>query len=152
MPLTPGLKTPGDMLAKLQREHARLKNEVTADDMINFVVTAYRIIEWIKKNPGLSAAARDEVEQMYTNTHIAVCRDVANESKHFKLRKDYQNRVTEKTSVTSGYGQGRYGKGPYGAGEPSIVIVLNDGQRFNAVEFADEVVATWQQFFAKHSL
>jgi hypothetical protein len=32
------------------------------------------------------------------------------------------------------------------------VIVLNDGRRFDALKFADEVLAGWQQFFTKHSL
>jgi hypothetical protein len=140
------------MLAKLKREHERLKAEVTGDDLFNFVVTAYHIIDWIKKNPSLPTTVRDEVEQMYAEAHVAVCRDLANASKHFTLKKDYQGRVTEKTSAISDYGAGRYGKGAYGAGEHAIVIVLIDGKRLDALQFVQTVVDVWEGFFRKHSL
>ncbi|MGQ0712677.1 MAG: hypothetical protein ACT4PJ_02975 [Gemmatimonadaceae bacterium] len=140
------------MLAKLKREHARLENEVTGDDLMNFVITGYHIIDWIKNNTSVSSAVTAGVKLMYDNLYIAVCRDLANGSKHFDLRSDYKDRVTDKTSVISGYGTGRFGKGAYGVGEPSIVIVLTDGQRFDALEFAKQVVAAWEDFFAKHEL
>jgi hypothetical protein len=39
------------------------------------------IIDWIKKNPSLPTTVRDEVEHMYAEAHVAVCRDLANASK-----------------------------------------------------------------------
>src|SRR6266487_1410203 len=123
MSLTYGMKTPRDMLAKLQRERARLDNEVSGDNLFNFVVTAYHIIDWIKNDPSVPAPAKTEVVSMYGNTHVAVCRDLANASKHFALDKNYKGQVAAKTSAISGYGVGRYGKESYGAGEQSIIVV-----------------------------
>jgi hypothetical protein len=152
MSLTAGLKTPRDMLAKLHREHARLKNEVTSDDLMNFAITAYHIIEWIRKNPSVDSATKKDLDSMYNDPLIGACRDIANESKHFVLKQDYQDRVTDKTSAISGYGVGRYGKGAFGVGEPSIVIVFIDGRRFDALQFAQGVVDAWEAFFGKHGL
>src|SRR2546430_1172086 len=104
MSLTSGLKTPRDVLAKLHREHARLKHTVTGDDLMNFVITGYHIIDWVRKNPSVSSGAKSDVQSMYANRYIAVCRDLANESKHFVLGKDYKGRVTDKTSAISGFG------------------------------------------------
>jgi hypothetical protein len=152
MALTAGLKTPRDMLAKLHREHARLKSEVTGDDLMNFAITAYHLIEWIKKNSSVDAATKRDLDRIYGDPLIGACRDIANETKHYALKKDYQDRVTEKTSAISGYGEGRFGKGAFGVGEPSIVIVFIDGSRFDVLQFAQGVVDAWEAFFGKHGL
>ena len=152
MSLTAGLKTPRDMLAKLHTEHSRLKTSVTSGDLMNFAITGYHLIEWIRKNPSTSVTAKNELEAMYRNPDIGVCRDITNEAKHFTLKKDYEDRVTEKTSAIGGYGVGGYGKGPYGIGEESIVVVLLDRTRFDSLTWAQRVVDAWEAFFSKHGL
>src|SRR2546426_11130453 len=112
MALTEGLKPPRDVLAKLHPDHSRLKTTVTSGDLMNFAITGYHLIEWIKKSPSAAATVKIELEGMYGNPDIGVCRDIANESKHFTLKKDYEDRVTDRTSAISGYGVGGDGKGP----------------------------------------
>jgi len=152
MSLTYGLKSPRDMLAKLRRDHVRLNEEVSSDNFFNFVVTAYHIIDWVKNNPSVPASAKNDVGSVYGNTYIAVCRDIANASKHFALDPKYKGQITAKTSAISGFGVGRYGAGGYGVGEESIMVVLNDGQRFDGLQLAQEIINAWDVFFAKHSL
>ena len=152
MSLTAGMKTPRDMLTKLHTEHARLQQQVSSGDLMNFAITGYHLIEWIKRNPSTPATARADLETMYQNPDIGVCRDITNEGKHFELRDDYKDRVTAKTSATSGFGAGRFGAGLYGVGEESIVIVLLDGTRFDALAWAQRVADAWETFFAKHRL
>jgi hypothetical protein len=72
--------------------------------------------------------------------------------KHFSLSKDYKNRVTEKVNAIADHGTGRYGKGAFGVGEESIVVVLTDGRRFDALDLAQEVIRVWTGFFTKHAL
>ena len=152
MALTGGLKSPRDMLEKLKREYERLKQEVSSDGFFNFVVTGYHITDWIKNDPSVPASAKQDLGSMYKNTHIAACRDIANASKHFTLDPKYKGQVTAKTSATSGWGVGRYGKGSFGVGEESIVVVLIGGERFGALELAQEVVSAWETYFLKHSV
>ena len=152
MTLTSGLKTPRDMLSKLHRERTRLDEEVNPDNLFNFVVTGYHIKDWIKNDPSVPQAAKDDLASIRSNPFLGACRDVANASKHFTLDKGYKGQVAAKTSATSGWGIGGYGKGPYGVGEYSIVVVLTDGQRFDARELAQGVIGLWEAFFAKHSL
>jgi hypothetical protein len=150
--LTYGLKTPRDMLEKLRREHARLRVQVTSDDLFNFVVTAYHIRDWVRRHPSASEAAKEEAWSLYSNTYIGVCRDLTNASKHYVLWQNYKDQVTEKVSAISAYGSGRYGVGDYGSGEESIVVMLKDGRRMDALFLAQEVIDLWEQFFRKHGL
>ena len=152
MALTAGMKTPRDMLGKLHTEHARLKTKVSSGDLMNFAITGYHMIEWIKRNASTTAVVKSDLETMYRNADIGVCRDIANESKHFELKKGYQDRVTDKTSAVGGFGAGRFGMGDYGTGEESIVLVLLDGSRFDSLTWAQRVVDAWDAFFAKHGL
>jgi hypothetical protein len=46
MTLTFGLETPRDLLEKLKRDAALLREEATSDKFFNFVVTGYSIIDW----------------------------------------------------------------------------------------------------------
>src|SRR6266576_5256992 len=85
-----------------------------------------------------------DLDRMYRAPDIGVCRDISNESKHFELKKDYRDRVTEKPSAIAGFGAGRCGKGDYGVGEPSIVVVLLDGTRFDSLTWAQRVVDAWK--------
>jgi hypothetical protein len=152
MSLTAGMKTPRDMLAKLHNEHGRLKTKVSSEDLVNFAITGYHIVEWIKRHPSPSSGAKGALEAMYRNPDIGVCRDIANESKHFELREDYQDRVADKVSVISGYSAGRFGAGDYSVGEESIVVVLLDGSRFDSLAWAQRVVDAWDAFFLTHGL
>ena len=138
-------------MPKLQREQDRLRAEVTSDNVFNFVVTAYHIVDWIK-NSTLGSSVKTAVRKMRGNPYIAVCRDLANASKHFELDQGYPNQVVDQTSVQTGFGRGRYGKGAYGIGEPTIVIVLMDGTRYDVLELSQKTVDAWQGFFAAHGL
>ena len=151
MALRGALKTARDMLAKLETELQRLEQAVTSGDLMNFAITAYHLIEWVQRDPTASASSKTDLDSMRSNTDIAVCRDIANGGKHFELKPDYKNRVTDKTSVIAGgFGVGRFGAGPYGVGEESIVVVLMDGTRVDSLTWARRVLETWNTFFAKH--
>jgi hypothetical protein len=150
-----GLKTAGDLLSKLRRDRERLRKQITPDRFFNFVVTGYHIIDWIKHDPSVPQSAKNDRGSMFDNPHVQICQDLANASKHFELdpKRARRDPVVEKTSAVSNfaYGTGAYGEGPYGGGE-SVVIVLAEGKRIDALRFADAVVEAWEAFFAKHAV
>ena len=74
MPLTFGLQDASDMLAKLHHEHERLEREVTSYNLFNFVVTAYHLIEWVKRRSGCARRAKRDLDSIRKDTYIAVCR------------------------------------------------------------------------------
>jgi hypothetical protein len=150
MSLTFGLQDANDMLAKLHHEHERLEREVTSYDLFNFVVTAYHLIEWVERDPVVPPTAKHDLASIRQDTYIAVCRDLANANKHFKLKRDYKGQVTSEATSKSGFGVGRYGAGAFGRGEESITIVLTDETEYVALALARSVIDVWDAFFARH--
>lgn len=149
MSLTYGLQSASDLFAKLQRDAAALDEEVTSDKFFNFLVTGYSLVDWIKKDPSVSASAKADLKRLRAEKAIQVCRDLANGSKHFTLN---YSPITNSAISESGYGAGRYGKGVYGAGEESIRIQLNDGTSFHCLDLVREVLAALQSFFSAHGI
>ena len=150
--LTYKLHCARDLLEKLRNDLKLLQEQVTSYRFFNFVITGYHIIDWIKNDEAIHGNIRGAVKDMYGNEYISVCRDIANASKHYKL-KNYSNRKTKSAkSVQGPYGTGRYGKGVFGIGEEQITIECSDDREYDALEFARAILKTWEDFFKKHKL
>ncbi len=150
MSLTYGLQTPRDLLEKLKRDAELLGDEVTSDRFFNFVITGYSLIDWIKNDPAGLAAAKSAAKAMYDDPWIKVCGDLATASKHFILTT--RKAITAETESLRGWGRGRWGKGSWGRGEEDIQLELNDGTTVSCLELAENVVNSWEQFFATNNL
>ena len=153
MALTFGFNTARDLLSKLERDATLLLDEsVTGDRFMNFVLTGYALIDWIKNDPAVPGAAKQHsvVHALYADRALKVCGDLANSVKHFTLTSRMP--ITRDADTESGFGVGRYGTGGYGEGEEEIVITLNDGTVLNALDFVQDVLTVWKTFFVAHAL
>ena len=150
MSLTYGLSTAKELLEKLQRDAALLDEEVTSDRFFNFVVTGYSLIDWVKNDPAVPAAAKAAVSSLYSDPWLKVCGDLATASKHFVLTTRVP--VTAHASSQRGWGAGRFGKGGWGVGEESIVVTLNDGTTYSGLDLVKEVLQAWNRFFVAHGI
>ncbi len=150
MALTFSLKTATDLYKKLERDARALDEKVTSDRLFNFVVTGYSLIDWIKNDPSVSAAAKNDTKCLYEDRWLKVCGDLATACKHFTINK--RTPITSTGSSNTGWGMGRYGKGAYGNGEESIEITLDDGNIFKCDELVRNVLLTWKCFFTTHSI
>jgi len=149
--LTYGLENPRDLFEKLKRDGQNLEQGVNSDRFFNFVITAYHICDWIKNNPNIRGAIKDDVDKtVRKDRNIAICKDITNASKHFKL--NYDDNVAKNVDSKRGYGTGRYGRGNYGEGEEGINIALSDGSVINALELKNSVIKLWTSFFDEHNL
>jgi len=79
MSLTYGLSTVSDLLAKLERDAKNLDDEVTSDQMFNFVVTGYSMIDWIKNDPNVPQTAKtsNEIQALYNDQWLKVCVEIS---------------------------------------------------------------------------
>ena len=135
------------LFEKLERDLSSLDADVSADNFFNFVVTAHCMHDWFDSASTVSEKAKKQLlkERCKQHTHLAVCRDVANASKHFRLDSSDKYAVTDLVELKFGYGAGRYGKGSYGFGEPTIQLHLIDGDSYELFEFCEVVLTTWRK-------
>ena len=152
MSLTYGLSTVSDLLAKLERDAKNLDDEITSDQMFNFVVTGYSMIDWIKNDPNVPQTAKtsNEIQALYNDQWLKVCGDLATASKHFTLTR--RQPIVTSTTSSRGYGVGRYGKGRFGVGEECIEIELSDGTKYGALDLVKGVLTKWRSFFKQHGI
>jgi hypothetical protein len=150
MSLTYGLSTAKQLLDKLQRDAALFDEEVTSDRFFNFVVTGYSLIDWVKNDPVVIAAAKVAVLSIYSDRWLKVCGDLATASKHFVLTTRIP--VTAHARTQRGWGEGRLGKGGWGVGEESIVVILDDGTTYSGLDLVTGVLQTWNLFFVNQGL
>lgn len=152
-------KTPRELLEKAQREKARFiktyrawqangsDEDTVADHFWNFVVTAYHVCDWAKH------LGKDDVHQFVDSDEaLAVCRVLANGSKHFEIDKNrYESAPAVETAPTISAGGVSSLMVPV---TPKIKIQSERGTRtrFEAAELADRVVTAWEGYFTKHGL
>ncbi|MGL4500537.1 MAG: hypothetical protein ACRCU2_15830 [Planktothrix sp.] len=163
MSLKYGFDNARDLFEKLKRDAEKLGNEVTSDNMFNFIVTAYHIKKWIENDDSDSNKQdiRDKAKELQkTEEIINICENLAKANKHFKLDPPRQEYFQTPSEVTSkkGFGEGRLGRGGCGQGEEEIIIIFtplddqSEGRKFNILDFKREVVEFWQNFFEENGL
>lgn len=144
------IHTARDLHAKLGRDASSLHDEVSSDRLFNFFVTAWSLVDWIKRDDSVPAGAKAARDTIRTDPLLQVCRDLANGCKHHTITR--YDSSTERTVSTSGFGLGRFGKGAFGIGEESVVVVMKDGTRYPVLQLVDDVAERWRLFFEKHSI
>lgn len=87
------LKTPRDLLRKMEHDHARMESEPSNEyAAFDFFVTAEHMLDWIhpdKKNKKVREAIRDSEVLLQITSHIA------NGAKHFEATDPRHKSVTE---------------------------------------------------------
>jgi len=140
-----------DLFHKLQREVARLDHAVTNDQFFDLVIS-YSLIDWVKNDPSLPAAARtaEAIASLHNEPSLKVCGDLANASKHFVLSKCKP--VTKEVTSRGGWCVGRYGRGAFGERERDIEVHINGAPTWSALEFSVGVLQAWLTFFERHGV
>jgi hypothetical protein len=152
MSLAPGFKDIRDLLARLQRQADLLDSEVTADRFVDFCITAYSMIDWIRNDPTLppSARTRAAINGLYAEQSLKACGDIATAAKHLTLTT--RKPIVSSTRLQRGWGAGRFGKGRWGYGEEEVAVVLQNGTIYQCLDLARAVIRYWVRFCAKHGI
>ena len=133
------------MLEKARREHQRLTECFTIDNVFNFFVTAYHIRDYIKVK---NAIPKMTLETFLEDQDMQDCRDLCDKGKHLVLTQ----RVNPTTHIWFGCMNGApmntlplnsYGK---------WVLLCGDGREVDVKSLAKRVLDKWDVFFANHGL
>jgi len=151
---------PSDLLAKAEQDGAELIAAVAAQDkprarvaLFNFAVTAYHVWDWTKAvRPDLEGKRPHPLAQY---TSLAICRDLANASKHAVLQvtkgayKRYPPVVQDfVVSVAPSPAAVEPGVGS----RWRMKVQLKAGRRFTVEELVSETIRDWRQYFIANGI
>ena len=145
-----------DYLLKLDWEYKQMCKitDVAAPDMtysfINFAVTAWHVVDWIKGDFGeerlMQIGEEGQRLESYVlqNEYIAICREIANASKHFEITRKPNPTITTIPAVAADTYPG--------AEEGDLIawLVTVDGSTWTLFKVAEEVLKYWLWFYKEH--
>jgi hypothetical protein len=141
------LKTPKDLLKKLQSDYERLKrNNVDMYAAFDFFVTAEHLLDWVY--PG-DANKQQRTQARQNEILLEVCSHIATGAKHFKVEAKQHKSVsdTERMTRRGGYFPSAYYGGPT---VHTLVVELqgqaatNLGNTISAFDLATKVLMHWE--------
>jgi hypothetical protein len=144
------ISTPADMFAKLQREYARYAADPQcehSDYIINTTITAYHLLEYVRKMvPKLQVAT----EALGKNDLMTACQDLANKSKHLTLTSQHRTASDPETEYVDGTIGGSALNAIALNGGDFWLLTYDDGRQYEIDTVLSGVVALWTAFFKTH--
>ena len=152
------LGTAKDMFAKAGREYDRLRNEPSIDNIFNFFVTAYHVVDYL---PLGNEVTSDQINALRDDPDMQRCAHVCNKGKHAVLtqgdfnadKKNGLRRPSPIARVESGaLGCSSLGTHSLG-GSPPISLYYPDTREHVAIlPLADRVMKRLVAFVEEHKL
>ncbi len=128
-------------LERVRRWHTRAAGAVDAVDRSDFLYAffenAFHLRDWLKD---AGAASDKDLEALFGEPDMRLCRDLANSHKHYSLRSPSQP-VPSSEAREYSPGNGNLG------GDVSLVV-LSDGAKHDAFELAGRILDVWEKFIS----
>jgi len=137
--------SPRDILEKAKRDLDRLREDPDIDNVFNFFVTAYHVMDYVRAQGIVSNASQD---QLYLEDDFRMCKFICNKGKHLVLKHGNNYETYRRPGSTLGdftIGETLLGIGP-------AYLVIDDTDRIDAVQLAERIVERWERFFRDNGL
>ena len=138
--------TPRQMLEKASREFQRLVEDVTSDNVFNFFVTAYHIVDRVT---GLGTVPPKDTEELYSNPDFRMCRYICLKSKHLKLDTGDAEFVTHRRPAAI-FGEAVFGESVYNMGR--AYFITDKKEKVDVLELGERVLKLWEDFLARYDM
>jgi hypothetical protein len=164
MALAYGKTSPHDILAKAERDLARLKaaeaaqdDEAMGDSLFDLAVALTSVKDWLKEHPRATFAPSAVESYVAGSTALNSFRDIANGGKHRVVRNYVPQTMSVLTSATGGIqAVAVTAEVPERSGSPDsyyrLKVIRTDGSRHRAVDLGQDVVREWRAFMNQHGL
>lgn len=115
------------------------------DFLYAFFQNCASLRDWLKYDRPESLAQRELEDLVKNHVELRLCQDISNATKHLQLSDPKMRRE---------FAQAReYVPAPVSGGLPSSTIVLlADGQKYDALVLADRCIEIWHSFLETHGL
>lgn len=160
MTITYGKESPQDMLAKAERDLARLEdaesrqnNQAMSDSLFDLAVALTSLKDWLKEHPSASFSPTQVEEYVRDSIALNTFRDIANGGKHRIIRNYEPQTMNVTTSAVSSFLVPVAGR----TSEPATLfyrlkIFRKGGKSYRAVELGQSAVREWRAFLKSHEL
>ena len=145
------------LLEKVKRDQSKLYDAIISqnpdsisDAVFNFAVTGYHIKDWLK-NEGLSGVEK----HINDNSMLRLCADLCNGSKH-KLLTSPREIIDPVTSINNSELTCDITTITCDATIPinghTVRMALTSGKEIEILDFASQVVESWESFFSANNI
>jgi hypothetical protein len=135
------------MLWKAERELARLQSDLSIDNVFNFFVTAYHLMDYVEVQ---KAAPQATIDAMYHDPDFQECRFICNKGKHLELRRQPDKATAVIRTHGGAYNTSAYNTRPFNAGP--LIRFLVDGKEVDIRTLAARILQKWQAFFTDNHI
>lgn len=126
-----------------------IDNATAGDLSTSFFADCYHLKDWIKKDPKIGQAAKDDVEIYITKSPVLrIAADYTNSLKHAGL----DNKPRSGSHLDGINTHMKIDLTPRGFETSAQVVIIFGSKRYNAFRLATDCVHDWQNFFKKHSI
>jgi hypothetical protein len=164
MALAYGKSSPQEVLAKAERDLARLEKAQLAQDkdgmsdaLFDLAVSLTSLKDWLKEHPGASFTPAAVESYVSNSVALSSFRDIANEGKHRVIRKyaPKTDDVTMSAMPTVSIAMIEVGSSKSTASPKPfwrLKIVRGDRSRHRATELGHAAIREWRAFMTQHSV
>ena len=139
-------ETPRQLLEKAEHEFQRLIDDVTSDNVFNFFVSAYHIVDRIKE---IDSIPPKDIRDLNSNPDFRKCRYICLKSKHLKLNKGDDEFDTHRRPAAI-WGDAVWGESMWDTGRAYFIIEKNE--RVDVLELGQRVINLWESFLNQHHI
>ncbi len=128
-----------------------IDNATAGDLSESFFSDCYHLKDWIKKDPNICQAAKDDVEGYISKSPVLrIAADYTNSLKHAGL--DPNKKPRSGTHLDGVNTHLKIDLTPRGFVTSAQVEIIFGGKRYDAFRLASDCVHDWKIFFKKHSI
>jgi hypothetical protein len=138
--------TPRQMLEKAKRELEKLSRDTQTDNIFNFFVTAYHVVDYVRV---LKTVPPDDIEALYEEPDFRKCRYICNKCKHRILEKGDDEFVTYRRP-SAALGELTLGESALGLGRAFFVI--DETEQVDVLDLGRRIIDRWEAFFDTHTI
>ena len=138
------LRTPHDLLQKLEREYAQWKaNPLNVDLAWNFFVTAEHLPDWLGRTNSQALGGR-RIEDFKRDQPITrICHHLANGGKHFRPNPKWNTSVARTVRENTGWVEPGWIEEGWVGEEPALRVYLTPKERTELKLDSEDIDALW---------
>lgn len=138
--------TPREILEKAKRDLQKLSQDIDIDNIFNFFVTAYHVVDYVK---ALDTVPADDIKALYKEPDFRKCRYICNKSKHRTLDKGDDEFLTYRRP-SAALGEFILGESALGLGRAYFII--DETEQVDVLNLGQRIIDRWEAFFNTHSI